>query len=364
MNSAAYACNNWNLAYLVNEGEFEWDSDLEPFILEKVVPSKDTNWWLDTRDYLFQNLEITQAGKEPALLGYVCKIWKTNSETSIIGRADKCTCDAAHLGEYCGPVNKAEYCCVSKECKPRRGSNELYIPGQPCGQDSKCDRSCELRGLREGQRAYCTEDCPCFAGEGPCQDDSECYGSCDKRGVCTEGFQRSDFPPQAFCASHAECGAGMYCDTRRGCWPCTKDGAISRHTCDAVDGDCCSNEFLAVCPSNPAQCGASKPGSASPSAPLPPAPSNDGKGKDKDNNKGKDKGKAPGEVMEEVKEVRLPKCAIFKAKKLKFEASKCGKVNKIKLGVAMQGKQGKCKVLTPSFPRPLFVLMHTYICFS
>jgi hypothetical protein len=47
-----------------------------------------------------------------------------------------------------------------------------------------------------------------------------------------------------------------YCDGGNTCFTCS---FISPSTCDAFDNDCCSDEFLVQCPSNPANCDIAPP---------------------------------------------------------------------------------------------------------
>ena len=47
------------------------------------------------------------------------------------------------------------------------------------------------------------------------------------------------------CSKHSDCSSGEYCDDQPSCWECS---SIDSGWCDAVDGSCCSSDFLANCP--------------------------------------------------------------------------------------------------------------------
>ena len=64
------------------------------------------------------------------------------------------------------------------------------------------------------------------------------------------------------CDDHSDCPVGNYCDASNNCFDC---GYISEHTCDALDGDCCSAIFLHNCPADPRHCHGVDP-------PPPPPP--------------------------------------------------------------------------------------------
>ena len=57
----------------------------------------------------------------------------------------------------------------------------------------------------------------------------------------------------AQCTGHRECAAAQYCDSSRSCYSCDYLG-YTKSKCDAFDGDCCSEEFIASCKLNPERC--------------------------------------------------------------------------------------------------------------
>lgn len=56
------------------------------------------------------------------------------------------------------------------------------------------------------------------------------------------------------CNSHSDCPTTRYCDYSYGCYGCHFVDKDQDYECDAVDGNCCSTEFLTNCPSNPQKC--------------------------------------------------------------------------------------------------------------
>lgn len=58
-------------------------------------------------------------------------------------------------------------------------------------------------------------------------------------------------PTPVQCSAITDCQAGSYCDSEPACYDC---GFISPGQCDAIDGNCCSADFLHNCPNNPYNC--------------------------------------------------------------------------------------------------------------
>jgi hypothetical protein len=66
-------------------------------------------------------------------------------------------------------------------------------------------------------------------------------------------LQDGSWPPQ--CSEQAGCFVGQYCDHNYMCSDCGDEDLAATTSCDALEPrSCCSDEFLAQCPSNPFSC--------------------------------------------------------------------------------------------------------------
>lgn len=57
----------------------------------------------------------------------------------------------------------------------------------------------------------------------------------------------------ATCAAHRDCPVAQYCDSAGNCYDCDYLG-YTKSSCDAFDGNCCSQAFLEKCTRNPGRC--------------------------------------------------------------------------------------------------------------
>lgn len=244
--SAYYGCQNWGNAFLLSSNDVVDNSTLT-----ELVP-RGTNFWLDSGDYLktwdFDSRELPSE-MFPEGLPYVCRIKKGVLPTSFIGQSDACQCGMDTIGQYCGPIGAATYCCLSAACIPREPSAD-YPPGMPCAQSRPCQSECFDRTTAPFEAGFCTANCPCFNGEGPCSSTSDCFSGSCLQGICSEvngitGPQRSEIKnPLNTCNSHDACPHGMYCDSRQLCWSCT---GVYEGNCDSFDGSCTTRSFSDQC---------------------------------------------------------------------------------------------------------------------
>eukprot|EP01051_Picozoa_sp_SAG22_P013397 SAG22_NODE_1495_length_4299_cov_2.776667_1_plen_621_part_10 len=118
------------------------------------------------------------------------------------------------------------------ESTPGQGCDE--VDGSCCSEDvvTNCGKAC-------GEHGNCTDRSGGF--------------TC----ACAPGFEANPTgdtpntrctPP---CLAMSNCSHGEYCATDGGCKSCNQ---ASKTKCDAIDGSCCSVDFLASCRENPAVC--------------------------------------------------------------------------------------------------------------
>eukprot|EP01047_Picozoa_sp_COSAG01_P049566 COSAG01_NODE_4926_length_4616_cov_2.694930_1_plen_1405_part_00 len=95
-------------------------------------------------------------------------------------------------------------------------------------------------------------DCPAVLSSGAsCE--PKCSDGFDLTGQrwCENGQLHNTARCKSTCSSHADCESGEYCDIHSNCYECSY---VTFNLCDAIDDNCCSAEFIAQCPGDPADC--------------------------------------------------------------------------------------------------------------
>ena len=144
----------------------------------------------------------------------------------------------------------AAVAALNQQCCPNEGDCVDGVPTTCTGEcQSLLDRTMRGCGTQiktqpaSVQAKFTSMSAGCANVDIP---DPDGYGYGDGDG---DGY--GDDEPSCPDQKHSSCDSGLYCDQSSNCYDCS---FISFDSCDAADGDCCSDAFLKQCPDNPYQC--------------------------------------------------------------------------------------------------------------